>query len=353
MRHIALLALMLILPLVACAPRPGPDVLLPVTAPVLQDPALQGSKKTRIWMVTTRARDKTAPWSFGQDRAPAPSYGYFDISIPPGHKSGAIDWPKGRPDPAKDFVTLDQVALPARRFLQDVGNDQIGVYVHGYNTSFQEALYRLAQLSADAHVDGKPILFSWPSQAHIAGYIADRDGADYSRSALAGLMSDLTRGRSTKKPVLILGHSMGGRLTMEALRQLKLSGRSDVLDRLEVVLAAPDIDIDMFREQMAVIGPLKHPLTVLVSSDDKALAFSARLAARHGRLGTADVHDPGIRKMAQNLGIRIIDITDLPSEDPAHSRYVSLLSGAEENAVTSIFEGLRQAGAYALDQIGL
>ncbi|MCL4067085.1 alpha/beta fold hydrolase [Pseudomonas sp. GX19020] len=342
------LILVLVLAVLACAPRPGPDVLLPVA-----DGTVPDATTKRVWMVTTRARDPVSAWSFGSGRAPSPDYGYFDISVPPDHKPGAIEWPKGRPDPATDFVTLGQVSLAPRAFLQDLGHEQTGVYVHGFNTSFQEALYRLAQLSADAHVPGNPVLFSWPSQAHVAGYIADRDGADYSRSALAGLLSDLSRGRKTAEPVMVLGHSMGGRLTMEALRQLKLEGRSDVLDRLEVILAAPDIDLDMFREQMAVIGQLKHPLTVLVSSDDKALAFSARLAARRERLGTVDVKDPAIRELARRMGIRIIDITDLPSDDPAHSRYVSLLSGAGENAVTNVFQGLRQAGAYALDQLGL
>ncbi|WP_283179116.1 alpha/beta fold hydrolase [Gemmobacter sp. 24YEA27] len=342
------LILVLVLAVLACTPRPGPDVLLPVAEGTLPDATTR-----RVWIVTTRARDPVNAWSFGSGRAPSPDYGYFDISVPPGHKPGAIEWPKGRPDPATDFVTLGQVSLAPRAFLQDLGHEQTGVYVHGFNTSFQEALYRLAQLSADAHVPGNPVLFSWPSQAHVAGYIADRDGADYSRSALAGLLSDLSRGRKTTEPVMVLGHSMGGRLVMEALRQLQLEGRSDVLDRLEVILAAPDIDLDMFREQMAVIGQLKHPLTVLVSSDDKALAFSARLAARRERLGTVDVKDPAIRELARRLGIRIIDITDLPSDDPAHSRYVSLLSGAGESAVTNVFQGLRQAGAYALDQLGL
>ncbi|MBJ2149297.1 alpha/beta hydrolase [Paracoccus sp. IB05] len=342
------LILVLVLAVLACAPRPGADVLLPLAEGTVPDATTR-----RVWMVTTRARDPVNAWSFGPGRAPAPSYGYFDISVPPGHKPGAIEWPKGRPDPAKDFVTLDQASLSARALLQDVGKGQTGLYIHGFNTSFQEALYRLAQLSADAHLPGNPVLFSWPSEAHVAGYIADRDAADYARSALTGLLSDLTRGRRSTEPVMVLGHSMGGRLTMEALRQLKLEGRSDVLDRLEVILAAPDIDLDVFREQMAVIGKLKHPLTVLVSSDDKALAFSARLAARRGRLGMVDVDDPAIRKMAQRMGIRIIDITDLPSDDPAHSRYVSLLSGAGENVVTNLFQGLRQAGAFALDQLGL
>lgn len=342
-------ALFLVLILLAsCAARPGPGVLDPVTVTGAMETRL-----LRVWMMTTRSTAPGETTPYGSGRAPSPRFGYFDISVPPGHQQGQIEWPKGKPDPEHDFVTRDAVTLSERDFLKSLGGAQIGIYVHGYNTSFQEALYRLAQLSADAHLNGSPVLFSWPSEAHVAGYMADRDAADYSRSALVWLMRDLTARRSPDHPVLVLGHSMGGRLTMEALRQLKLEGRTDVLDRLDVVLAAPDIDLDMFREQMAVIGKLRHPLTVLVSSDDRALAVSARIASRHSRLGTVDVNDPAVRAMAKNLGIRIIDITSLPSDDPAHSRYVGLLSGTETNKIENIFEGLRQVGAFALDQFGL
>ena len=54
------------------------------------------------------------------------------------------------------------------------------------------------------------------------------------------------------------------------------------------ILAAPDIDIDLFRAQMASVGKMRHPITVLVASDDPALKISSRLAARRMRLGLAD-----------------------------------------------------------------
>ncbi|MFP3398752.1 alpha/beta hydrolase, partial [Brevibacterium sp. SIMBA_078] len=56
---------------------------------------------------------------------------------------------------------------------------QIGLFVHGYNHSYQEALFRGAQMAADADIDGIPVVFSWPSQAKVTGYIADKQSATY------------------------------------------------------------------------------------------------------------------------------------------------------------------------------
>lgn len=70
---------------------------------------------------------------------------------------------------------------------------------------------------------------------------------------------------------------MGGWLVMEALRQLRFEGRNDVLSKLQVVLAAPDIDADVFRKQIEVVGRLNPPLTILVSKDDRALKASSIL----------------------------------------------------------------------------
>src|SRR5258705_6606030 len=72
--------------------------------------------------------------------------------------------------------------------------------------------------------------------------------------------------------IVVVAHSMGAMLTVDALRQLRIEGKDRVIARLgRVVLAAPDINAKMFRAQVQAIGPLKPPLLVLVSKDDGAL----------------------------------------------------------------------------------
>jgi esterase/lipase superfamily enzyme len=58
--------------------------------------------------------------------------------------------------------------------------------VHGFNVSFDDALFRAAQMTFDTGFDGVPFVYSWPSIAGLSGYILDRTRAqsaeDYLRS---------------------------------------------------------------------------------------------------------------------------------------------------------------------------
>ncbi|WP_163284658.1 alpha/beta hydrolase, partial [Enterobacter hormaechei] len=47
------------------------------------------------------------------------------------------------------------------------------VFVHGYNTSFDDAVYRLAQIVNDSNYPGTPVLFSWASGASTTSYVYD------------------------------------------------------------------------------------------------------------------------------------------------------------------------------------
>ena len=55
-----------------------------------------------------------------------------------------------------------------------------------------------------------------------------------------------------------------------------------------VDLAAPDVDVDVFRRQIAQIGAKHPPITLFVSQDDAALAASSRLAGEIKRVGAVD-----------------------------------------------------------------
>ena len=70
-----------------------------------------------------------------------------------------------------------------------------------------------------------------------------------------------------------------------------------------VVFAAPDIDMDVFSSAITRIGPLAGKITVIASTNDRALALSA----------TCSRDDAGRRcqKAAiERLGVRVIDASD-------------------------------------------
>ena len=348
-----LMMTLLTLVLGACAGRPGPEVLSPVAATV------PGARLVTVYVATTRERNSPGQNVFTSGRAPNLNYAEFTISIPPGHGTGEIEWPGAAPDPATSFVTVHQTSLDEATFRKKVGSRaaqghrDVSVFVHGYNTNFQEALFRLAQLSADMQPHSVPVLFAWPSEAAVSGYVADKDAVTYSRDYLAHVLSTLAGERSVRD-VMVVGHSMGAWLTMETLRQLRLQGRDGALKGLHVVLSAPDIDVDVFRTQLSAIGPMSPPLTILVSKDDRALAASSRLSGGRERVGRLDVADPRVQEVARRADVRVIDISTLSASDTLnHSRFVTFAAVYSRiMADGSRGDPLRQAGAFVLNAAG-
>ncbi|WP_164844717.1 alpha/beta hydrolase [Brucella pituitosa] len=337
--------------LVGCSARPDPQTLDPVAN------NQQGAKSIIVFAATDRSPTEAKPSVLGDGRGNI-TYEQFTmqpVGTTPRGKDGVAALSRNS-DPSKDFITTGRRQLDKATFEQSVGrmrkaDEMIAVFIHGYNSSYQEAVFRLAQLSADARV--VPVLFSWPSMGDFRGYVADRDAATYARDDLVRLLIMLSRSHPSGR-IAVVGHSMGGWLVMEALRQLRLEGRNDVIARLQVGLASPDIDIDVFRKQTAVVGRLSPPLTVLVSKDDRALAVSSRLAGGKPRLGLASADDPQIQEIARQSGAQIIDISTLPSSDVFnHDRFVVFASRYATAARRDrSIGGVRHAGVFLLDTTG-
>ena len=187
-----LLLVLTVFLLAGCATRPGSDSLIPsaVSAP--------GAKLVTVFVATNRLPDGPEQVGYGSGRAEELRYEELTVSIPPGHRPGNIEWTQARQqDPATSFVTVRRQQLDESSFKQRIASrakvGKVGVFVHGYNYSFQEAVFRLAQLGADIGDVTVPILFSWPSEATVGGYVADRDAATYSRDHLAHVLRSLSR----------------------------------------------------------------------------------------------------------------------------------------------------------------
>ena len=162
--------------------------------------------------------------------------------------------------------------VPGRRVL---------VFVHGFNTRFEEAVYRFAQIVHDARVHVAPVLFTWPSGGRLTDYVYDRDSALYSRDALEAVLQALVNDPNVDS-ISILAHSMGNYIAMESLRQMSIRDRRLSPKIRDVMLASPDIDVDVFRRQIAEIdaGPRPAQFTLFISRDDRALGLSSFLARR-------------------------------------------------------------------------
>ncbi|MGH6820208.1 MAG: alpha/beta hydrolase, partial [Methylocella sp.] len=184
------------------------------------------------------------------------------------------------------------------------------VFVHGFNNHFDAAVYQFAQIAHDSGADAAPILFTWPSRGSIFQYGYDRESTDFSRDALEETLRRVATDPGTGE-ITVMAHSMGARLVMETLRQMSIRDGRVTAKVRNLVLASPDLDVDVFAEQWRDIGQPRPRLTVFVSRNDTALRVSRHLAGNVDRLGQIDpMSEPYLSALA-NSGIDVIDLTDL------------------------------------------
>jgi esterase/lipase superfamily enzyme len=351
-RHAAILMIGLATLVAGCASRPYGDLIVGSSAP--------GASTVDLLVATTRAPVLEPPGvMFGGARGRGFDFADIVVSIPPeeARKAGEVQWPSRPPgDPAHDFVTLraDRMDLARARAefnrrVARIPGHKVLIFVHGYNTRFEEAVYRFAQIVHDAHVDVAPVLFTWPSGGNAVDYVYDRDSAMYSRDALETLLQKLSDNPNVGS-ISILAHSMGNYLTVEALRQMAIRDRGLPTKIRDVMLASPDIDVDVFRRQIAEIDavPRGTQFTLFVSRDDKALGLSSFLARDTTRLGALDPTKEPYFSMLEKARVNVVDLTSLASNDVAnHSKF------ATGEVVAAIGERLSEGQALTDAKQGL
>jgi esterase/lipase superfamily enzyme len=266
----------------------------------------------------------TRPSEDGTASAREARYASAAVSVPPGHEPGAIERPSfGSANPRKHFAVVSQRPLEPDLLVQEVATRVSGrvgtsrdvlVFVHGYNVSYDDARFRLAQIVADGGFTGVPVLFTWPSQSRILAYGADKESATAARDPLEQLLLKLASAPGVGR-VHVLAHSMGTWIAMEALRQNAIAGHADLNGHIgEIMLAAPDIDIDVFRGQMARLGKVAR-VSVFAASDDRALSVSSTLAGSRTRLGALDLSNKQHVDELTGLNVRVYDLSKADSTD--------------------------------------
>lgn len=272
----------------------------------------------RIFVVTTRAKADDHKEVFSGERSIEPNFARVDVTIPRSHTPGRLEQPRSsaRRDPARHFAA-GEVALyrsqegfsaALHESLQHTDGRAL-IFVHGYRTPFDSSVYRAAQIVHDSGYKGTPVLFSWASTGRTVDYIYDNNSATVARDGLEKTLR-LLRASGAKR-IDIVAHSMGNWLTMEALRQFALARDRDITRTLgDIILASPDIDVDVFKSQLRRIGKPDRPFFVIVSRDDRALLASSIIAGNRPRVG-----DYGDDKDLASLGVTVIDLSGISSGD--------------------------------------
>lgn len=340
--------------LAACATRPETGAMA-----VSEEPA-PGATSHDILIATTRERDPRANTYFNGERSTNLDYAEAVISVPPTHKPSQIEWPENFPgDPAKNFVPRSARYIESEAEFRKELNQRLRklpadkrsafLFIHGYNTLFAEGLYRFAQFVHDSDFPGVPVLFTWASRGNLTDYVYDLNSALAARTALEKTLNDLAA--SDARQIVVLAHSMGNQLLMETIRQMTPQERAALFRKIEtVVLASPDIDIDVFKEQLRRIGKLREPFVILTSNDDKALRFSEVIAGGKQRVGSYEDD-----KELAELGAVVLNLTQLSGPDAInHNKFAELAQYAPElravlsqrslGAQSTTGSGLQQSG---------
>ena len=325
-RFFGMCALASLLGLAGCGGTPD-GVLIPVAGVPL------AVNRVDLLVATTRSSDgATEGQMFTGERGKGLSFADISVSIPPAgaRQIGEVQWPDRTPgDPAKDFVTLkaDHIDLKEaqRRFHQRVAASpkrRVLVFVHGYNTRFEDAVYRFAQIVHDSDAKMTPLLFTWPSRGKLLAYTYDRESANYSRDALEAVLQGLAKDPAVGE-IAILAHSMGNLVTLEALRQMAIRDKTLPRKISNVMLAAPDVDVDGFRRQIASIEASGYypPFTLFVSQDDNALAVSSRIWGGTPRLGSIDPEQEPYKTKLAEAHLKVIDLTKVKGDRLGHGKF--------------------------------
>ncbi|SKA16397.1 alpha/beta hydrolase [Consotaella salsifontis] len=322
LRGCTALAIAFCLSLVACASRPT-EALLPVPATV------PGASLVDMLVATTRAKSPDPGILFSGQRGAGLSLDNIVVSIPPDQNRtiGDVVWPKRYPgDPAHEFVTLHVIPLTvdgAEQWFNRAasGKRRVLIFVHGFNNRYEDAVYRFAQIVHDSGADVIPVLFTWPSGGSVFDYNYDRESANYSRTALETILREAATSPQVDS-VTVMAHSMGGWLTMEALRQLAIRDGHLPAKLQNVILASPDLDVDVFGKQLQEIDTHRTRITLFTSTDDRALGLSRRIAGGVDRLGAINPAQEPYRSGLEAKGITVLDLSALKAGDSVnHTKF--------------------------------
>lgn len=235
--------------------------------------------------------------------------------------------PPEDPNLLERYVMITRITAQGReRFVEELGDavsdtrgePSILLFVHGFNVGFEPALISSAQLTVDLREDrrfdpGAPVLYSWPSQASVTpwAYFGDQQLADAAVPHLNAFL-DLLLDEVRPARINIIAHSMGNRVLTQALEDYAearlLDGNRPEVE-FRIILAAADVERDVFGIVAGKLDNLEPNVTVYASDDDTALWVS-RVLNRRPRLGQTDGDRPWIRDVP---GYTTIDATPVAS----------------------------------------
>jgi esterase/lipase superfamily enzyme len=200
-------------------------------------------------------------------------------------------------------------------------NHDVYIFVHGYNNTFEEAAFVMAELWHFMGRSGVPIIYTWPagsSEGALGCYESDRESGQFTSYHLKQFLKTVASCPDVDK-IHLVAHSRGADILMTALLELHIAcsaAGKDTRSRLKlgnVVLAAADLDLDVTSQRFATERLLFAPerITVYMSQSDRAIGLVDMLYAsvrRIGRLRSSDLKPQGLDALKDMRQLQFIDV---------------------------------------------
>lgn len=222
------------------------------------------------------------------------NYGICRVAIPKSHKPGktssALLDMKLFNDPKEHIHIRELKSLSEDHFYKSINallnqetvaksmaNDMV-IFIHGFNVPFNQAVRRTAQIAYDTNFKGIPMLFSWPSDGELTGYMSDREDATWSVQHMEKFLDDIIKKTRTRK-IHLIAHSMGNQVLIGALNRIALKRKPSAESLFgNIIFAAPDFDAELFKHQIASqVVTLADTMTIYTSKKDTALTLSTKV----------------------------------------------------------------------------
>lgn len=190
--------------------------------------------------------------------------------------------------------SAEQLKDVIRRQLSYTQTKDIILYIHGFNNTFEQAVFGLNDIWHFAGRQGVPVTYSWPSgTASPLGYFVGRESGEFTIFHLKETLR-IIAGMDEVENIHIVAHSRGTDVATTALRELVIESRAAGYDprrKLKIenlIMAAPDLDYDVVKQRLIAeqFGPAFGQITIYMNEDDSALGLSQWLmkGMRFGRL---------------------------------------------------------------------
>lgn len=256
-----------------------------------------------VWFGTNRKPldDRDPAKGFGSDFDDRVHFGKRIVRIPSTHQPGELGSPlwKRLLTQVDDRITVDPATVLApdafardvRSFLArlDPADRNVFVFIHGFNTTFDDAARRAAQLGFDLKVPGITAFYSWPSRGSVTAYLTDVSSIEASEEHIADFLVKVTA-LADRGKVHLIAHSMGNRGLLRAMHRATTQAALRSGTRFgQIFLAAPDVDAKLFRQLASVYPQVSERTTLYVADQDKAIAAMAWLSEGERAGGTPPV----------------------------------------------------------------